>query len=45
MIEFNKDGIMKAKKYPVNCVIRGDKCQPLILITYNECTFSANNRV
>ncbi len=45
MIEFDEDGTMKAKDYPSNCVIGGEEWRPIIVITYDECTFSANDGV
>ena len=39
---FNEDGIIKDKKYPFDCVIRGANRRLVIVITYNENTFSAN---
>lgn len=45
MVEFEEDSIIKPKMYPSDCVIRGDKRQPIIVITHNECLFSANNRI
>ena len=45
MVEFNDDGAMKAKDYPVNCAVGGEKRRPIIVITYDECIFSANNGI
>ena len=45
MVEFNKNGAMKAKDYLVDCVIGGEKYCPIIIITHDECTFSANDGV
>lgn len=45
IIEFNKDSTIKAKDYPVDCAIGEKKHYPIIVITYNEYTFSANNRI
>ena len=45
MIEFNEDGAKKAKHYPVDCVVGDKKRYPIIVITHNECTFSANDGV
>ena len=45
MIEFNKDGAIKAKDYPVDCAVRGEERHPIIVITYDECIFSANDRI
>lgn len=45
MIEFNKDGAMKAKEYFINGVVDVNKCQPIVVIIHNKYTFSTNNRV
>ena len=44
IVEFNKDGAMKAKD-PIDYIMRGEKHRPIIVITHNECTFSANDGV
>lgn len=36
---------MKTKNYPSDCKVKSDKCQPIIVITYNECTFSLNDSI
>lgn len=45
IVEFDDDGAMKAKEYPVDCIVGVDECQPIIVITRDECTFSANDGV
>ena len=45
MVEFNEDGAMKAKDYPVDCAVGGEERRPVIVITHDECTFSANNGI
>ena len=45
MVQFFEDGIIKPKVYPSNYVIKGENCQPIIVITYDECTFFINNSV
>ena len=45
IVEFNEDGVMKAKDYPVDCKVEGKECRLIIVITHDECTFSANNKV
>ncbi len=45
MFEFFEDGAMKPKVYPSNCVVGGKNRQPIIVITHDECTFSANDGV
>lgn len=38
MVEFDKNGAIKVKEYPV-------ERQPIVIITHNEYTFFVNNRV
>ena len=45
IVEFNKDGAIKTKHYLVNCVVGGEKRWPIIVITHDECTFFANDRI
>lgn len=45
MAEFNKNGEIKPKVYSSDCKIGGNNWRPIIVITYNECTFSANNGI
>ena len=45
MVEFEANGTMKPKVYPEDCVVGGDKRQPIIMITYDECMFSSNDRI
>ncbi len=45
MVEFNEDGIMKNKEYPLDCAVSGGIRQPIIKIIYDECTFSTNNSI
>lgn len=45
MVEFKKDGKIKPKIYPFDYVIGDIDWQPIIIITYDECTFSANNSI
>ena len=45
MVKFDKDGVMKAKNYPNNCIVRDEKQRPIIIITHDECIFSTNNNV
>lgn len=45
MVKFNENSAIKAKDYPVDNVVE-DKERCLIdVITYNECIFSANNKL
>ena len=45
MVEFEEDGAIKEKVYPSDCVVEGEKQQPIIIITHDECTFSANDGI
>lgn len=45
MVEFNQDRVMKPKVYPFDCAVGGENRRPVVVITHNECTFSANDRV
>ena len=45
MVEFYDDGAMKPKVYPSDCAVGGENRQPIIVITHDECTFSANDGV
>ena len=45
LVKFEEDGSMKTKEYPDNCAVGGDKCRLVIVITHNECTFSANDGI
>ena len=45
LVEFNEDGKIKAKDYPVHFVGEGEERRPIIVITYDEFTFSANDGV
>lgn len=43
LLEFRDDGSMEKKVYPSNCTVNGPNKRPVILITHDESTFSANN--
>lgn len=45
MIEFEKDETMKAKVYPDDYAVEGQNRRPVIIITHDKCTFSANDGV
>lgn len=45
IFEFNEDGAIKTKDYSVNYVIEGEERRPIIIITYDEYTFSANDGI
>ncbi len=34
---------MRSKVYPHNCIVEGKDYRPIIVITHDECTFSAND--
>lgn len=43
LVEFDSEGNMKDNVYPDDCQIGGTGRRPVIMITYDECTFSAND--
>lgn len=45
LVEFKEDGTMKDKNYPLDCAVGGKNRRPIIVITYDECTFSANGGI
>lgn len=45
IVQFNKDGIMKPKACPPNCVVKSENKLPIIVITQDECTFSTNDGI
>ena len=45
MVEFEEDGKMKPKIYPSDCAVGGNDRRPIIVITHDECTFSANDGI
>ena len=45
VIEFNEDGTMKNKKYLLDGVVGREFRRPIIVITYDECTFPANDDI
>lgn len=45
LIEFEEDGFMKTKNYPDDCAVGGNIHRPVIVITHDECTFSANDGI
>ena len=44
LVKFDSKGNIKDKIYPDDCQVKDTNCQPVIVITHDECTFSANNR-
>lgn len=45
IVEFNEDGIIKSKMYPSNYIVNDEECWPIIVITHDECIFSAKNGI
>ena len=45
IVEFEEDGKMKPKTYPSGCTVGGSDWQPIIVITHDKCTFSANDGI
>lgn len=45
LVEFDENGAMKDKTYPLDCVVGGEDCRPVIVITHDECTFFANDGI
>ena len=45
VVEFEKDGTIKSKVYPQNCMVGGDDRRPIIIITHDKCTFSSNDGI
>ena len=43
LVEFDFEGRIKEKNYPPGCEIGGTNRRPVICITHDECTFSAND--
>lgn len=43
LVEFTSNGEMKEKTYPNDCEVGGPNARPIILITHDESTFSAND--
>ena len=43
LVKFRDDGSMKEKVYPSDCAVNGPNKRPVILITYDESIFSAND--
>lgn len=45
IVEFNKSDVIEPKIYLIDYIIEDNNWQPIIIITYNKYTFSANNRI
>ena len=43
LMELDKTGEMIPKIYSLDCKVEGDKRQPVIVITHDECIFSSND--
>ena len=43
LVEFDSEGNIKDKVYPYDCQVRSINRRPVIVITHDECTFSAND--
>lgn len=43
LVEFDENGNILPKTYPADCGVGGDQRRPVILITHDECVFSAND--
>ena len=43
LVEFDSERNMKEKVYPDDCQVRIENCQPVIVVTHDECIFSAND--
>jgi hypothetical protein len=45
LVEFNGDGTIKDKVYHLGCEVYASESRPIILITHDEATFSANDGI
>lgn len=45
IVEFDKDGIIKSKVYPLEYIVKSKDQKPIIVITYNKCICSTNNGI
>ena len=45
LVEFNEDNSVRSKIYLSKCIIRSKDFWLFIIITYDKCTFSINNRI
>lgn len=45
IVEFEANGAIKAIIYPFDCAVGKLNWHPIIVITHDECTFSANNDI
>ena len=45
IVEFDENGAIKPKAYPADCAVGGNNRRPVIVITHDKCTFSANDGI
>ena len=45
LVDIHDDGTMKPKVYLFDRKVISENCQLIIVITYDECIFSTNNKV
>ena len=45
IVELDENGAMKPKVYLADCVVEGNNRWPVIVITHDQCTFSANDGI
>lgn len=45
IVKFHNNDAMKPKVYLFDYTVRDENCQPIIIITHDEYTFSKNNGV
>lgn len=45
LVEFKEDGSIKTKNHQDDYTLKGDIYNLIIVITHDECTFSANNTI
>ena len=45
MVKFEENNTIKPKIYSIDCAVKVDKRQSIIVITHDKCTFFANNRI
>ncbi len=43
LVEFSENGSMLPKEYLDDCIVGGPDQRPIIIIIYDESTFSTNN--
>ena len=45
IVEFEENCAIKPKIYSSDCIVGGNNWQPIMVITYDEYIFSANNEI